>query len=250
MKDLLGLGKNLVKEMKDQYKDCFYRYVDENSFNDETYTSIGKVLCDDKEKYIDYMNHLYVEDFDWLESEVNSFDFIQDLVGAKIQESKKYRWCDKEEAFVSVVEYSDLSRDNYKNILINPCFIRNSITEKELYTQGYNEFDKGYSLFDESDNTCVFLKDEVYNYINSKLSMPTLEINGLLNLYLELDNSVWNAKEDDVDVENRVTKEKRNALDMLGECLEELIESNPDILKKYGLNQIISNIHEVRVQEV
>lgn len=96
MKDLLGLGKNLVKEMKDQYKDCFYRYVDENCFNDETYVSVGKELFDNKKMYLDYMNHLYLDDFDWLESEVNSFDFIQELVDVKVEESKKYKWSDEE----------------------------------------------------------------------------------------------------------------------------------------------------------
>lgn len=253
MENLLGLGKNLVKEMKNQYEDCFYRYVDENSFDDETYISIGKGLFDNKEKFIDYMNHLYIEDFNWLNSEVNSFDFIQDLVDKKIKESKKYRLCDSEEAFVPVIEYSDSLRDNYKDIFSTPCYIRNSIIEKEFYVQGYDEFNEGYRLFDEYNEEWLFLQDRVnniYDYISSKLSTPTVEINGLLNLYLELNNSVWNAKEDDIEIENRASKEKRNVVEVLGECLEELIESNPDILKKYGLNQIISNIHEARVQEV
>lgn len=80
--------------------------------------------------------------------------------------------------------------------------------------------------------------------------MPTLEINGRLNLYLELDNSIWNAEDEDEDIENRITKEKSNATDLLIDCLEELIENSPDTLKKYGLNQIIPNVHETKVQEL
>lgn len=253
MKNLLELGKNLVKEMKDQYKDCFYRYVDENSFDDKTYISIGEVLFDKKEMFIDYMNHLYLEDFDWLDSEVNSFDFIQDLVDVKVEESKKYRWCDEEEAFVPVIEYSDELKNTYKDVFLNPCIIRNSTIGKEVHIKGYDDCDRGYNVLGEDGETLLFFEDKVdnvYNYIQSKLSMPTLEINGCLNLYLELDNSVWDAKDEDLDVKNRITKEKSNATDLLIDCLEELIENNPDTLKKYGLNQIIPNVHEVRVQEI
>ena len=82
------------------------------------------------------------------------------------------------------------------------------------------------------------------------ISEQTIEINGCLNLYLELDNSVWDAKDGDKDIENKITKEKKDSTDLLIECLNELIENNPDTLKKYGLNQIIPNVHEVRVQEI
>ena len=239
--------------MRDQYKYGFYRYVDENSFNDETYISIGKLLFDSKEIFMDYMNHLYMEDFDWINSEVNSFDYIQHIVDVKIEQSKKYYWCDDEEAFIPIIEYSDSLKRTYKDGFLNPCLIRNPRTGKEVHIKGYDDFNKGYNVFDEDGQTLIFLKDEennIYDYIQSKLYMPTVEINGLLNLYLELDNSIWNAKDGYEDVENRITKERNNATDLLIDCLEELIENNPNVLKKYGLNQIIPNVHEVRVQEI
>ena len=77
MKNLLELGKELVSEMKNQYCDSFYKYVDENSLPDNTYVLIGEKLFEDKKMFMDYMNHKYLTDFNWLESKVNSFDFIK-----------------------------------------------------------------------------------------------------------------------------------------------------------------------------
>lgn len=242
MKNLLELGKNLVKEMKDQYKDCFYRYVDENSFNDETYVLVGKELFDNKKMYLDYMNHLYLDDFDWLKSEVNSFDFIQELVDVKVEESKKYKWSDEEEAYLPVVEYDDFVKGNTRDVLIRPCYIVDSKTGKSLCIKGYEEKEIPYGY--------IYVMSVFSEQTTETISEQTIEINGRLNLYLELDNSVWDAKDGDKDIENKITKEKKDSTDLLIECLNELIENNPDTLKKYGLNQIIPNVHEVRVQEL
>lgn len=132
MKSLLELGKSLVGEMKCQYKDCFYRYVDENSFNDETYLAIGKKLFSDKEKYIDYMSHIYEEDFDWTQSNVNSFDYIQNIVDIAIKESNKYIWSDEYNAHIPVIKYDSSFRSIPLTNFKNPCCIKNLTAMKRF----------------------------------------------------------------------------------------------------------------------
>lgn len=126
-----------------------------------------------------------------------------------------------------------------------------------------NLLELGQNLVKEMKNQ---YKDSSYRYIDELDTMDTIdtipkhkvemvygntmEINGLLNLYLELDNSFWDAKEDSTHMENRTTGEIVDTMDMLGTCIDELIQNNPCILKKYGLKQIIPNLHEAKIQEV
>lgn len=84
------------------------------------------------------------------------------------------------------------------------------------------------------------------DFVNEK----AMEISGLLNMYLKLDNTVLNAKDGDCEIGIISTKEKINANDIFIDCLNELIESNPGILSKYNIKEIILNVHEVGVQEV
>lgn len=255
MNNLLALGKSMVKEMKYQYKDSFYYYVDENSFEDKTYIDIATKLFENKEKFLDYMNYLYVENFDWLNSEVNSFDFIQDLVDIKISEYGKYIWHDNKEQFVPVIEYTESLKNMYKDGFPTPCCIKNLATNKEVFIDSYDDYNKGYNVLgeDKDEELYIFLEegvDDIYDYLESELSTPTIELNGMLNMYYEIDQKVWSVKVDDEYMENRITHQKENVRDLFEKCMDELIGSNPEILKKYGLNQILLNVHEVNVQEV
>lgn len=253
MNNLLELGKNIVKDMTETYKDCFYEYVKADSLDEGTYIRIGKELFDNKELFLDYMNHLYVEDFNWHESEVNSFDFIQDLVDVQIHESGKYSWYNKNEQFVPVIQYSESLKSMYKDKLPVPCCVRSLILDKEIYIEGYEDYNKGYTILLEDGETLLFLEDEIdalYDYIKSKLAVSTKEVNGLLNIYLEINQKVWEAEADSEYMKNKVTNEKENIRDLFEKCMDELIENNPDTLEKYGLNQILLNVHEVNLQEV
>lgn len=255
MNNLLALGKSMVEDMAKTYEDCFYEYVKADSLDDETYIKIGKELFKDKEKFLDYMNHLYLEDFDWLKSEVNSFDFIQELVDIKISESGKYIWHDNKEQFVPVIEYTESLKNMYKDEFPTPCCVKNLATNKEVFIDSYDDYNKGYNVLgeDKDEELYIFLEegiDDIYDYLESELSTPTIELNGMLNMYYEIDQKVWSAKVDDEYMENRITHQKENVRDLFEKCMDELIENNPNILKKYGLNQILLNVHEVNVQEV
>lgn len=255
MNNLLALGKSMVKEMKYQYKDSFYCYVNENSFEDKTYIDIATKLFENKEKFLDYMNYLYVENFDWLNSEVNSFDFIQELVDIKVSESGKYIWHDNKGQFVPVIEYTESLKNMYKDEFPTPCCVKNLTTNKEVFIDSYDDYNKGYNVLgeDKDEELYIFLEegvDDIYDYLESELSTPTIELNGMLNMYYEIDPKVWSAKVDDEYMENRITHQKENVRDLFEKCIDELIENNPDVLKKYGLNQILLNVHEVNVQEV
>lgn len=244
MENLLELGKNLMKEVKSQYKDCFYRYVDENSFEDEIYIAVGKKLFDNKEKFLDYMNYKYIEDFDWLNSEVNSFDFIQDIVDVAIENSGKYYWDEAGEIFIPVINYYDYDKSLCKlsipSLMINEEK-RICLTMDDSYTRCFLEDvhtgDKIESKFDD-------IRESIHNIFNPEI----IEINGKLNLYYELDLSVWKAKEGS----NVIHREDKEFIieDVFTECLEEMVNSNPEILKKYGLNEINLNIHEVYLQKI
>lgn len=181
--NFLELGKQIVKEMKGKYRDCFYRYVDENSLEDKTYIEIAKSLYDNEELFTDYMKHLVSEEFDWVQSPVNSFDFIHELVDVKLEESGKYYWDEDEECYVPISKSSEL------------------------------------------------------------------ELNGRLHLYMALNENVWKTTEDDNTLENQLNGKKNNAEDIFYRCLNELIEENPSIIRKYGLSEIIiGDLLEVKVQ--
>lgn len=104
MKNLLELGKSMEQSILKTYKDSYYEYVDFNSLDDETYIKIGKKLFNEKDLFLDYMNHIYLEDFNWYESEVNSFDYILDLVYDSINESKKYNWNEDIGKFMPIIK--------------------------------------------------------------------------------------------------------------------------------------------------
>lgn len=259
MKNLLELGKEVVLEMKNQYRDSFYKYVDEHSLPDDVYISVGKELFCEKNMFMDYMNYKYLTDFDWLKSEVNSFDFIQDLVHEKIEGSKKYYWHETENMFIPIIEYSEcLNVINEDNLAI-PCIIRNSATNKSIYIVNYGDVycdcNNGYLVMDMNDENQkdIFLEDgvdNIYEYLDKKLNPPIIELNGTLNLYFEVDSNRWKVEDEDVNMLDIETGEMREVSDIFISCLDELIESNPEILKKYGLTQIVNNVHSVIVQEV
>lgn len=106
---------------------------------------------------------------------------------------------------------------------------------------------------DDENQSEIFLEDgvdNIYKYLEEELKLPTIELNGSLNLYFEINSNRWRAKDKDINILDKETGEVKEANDVFISCLDELVESNPDILKKYGLNQILSNVHEVTVQEV
>lgn len=259
MTNLLELGKSMVYDIVNTYKDSFFEYVDENSLDDETYMKIGKALFEDKEKFLDYMNHLYLEDFDWHNSEVESFEFIQEIVDVSIGESGKYVWYNRDETYVPVVEYQDALQQILNKNLVVPCAIENSAGDISQIIHSYDKKLKGYNIVieNEEEDIDVFVEDEktttpgipgIYDYINNIFFEPSQEIASKLSLYLEIDKTKWKVDENGIDMIDRSTNQKIKSDTIFYEFLEELLEKNPAILKKYGIKSANSNIYDVKIQ--
>lgn len=75
------------------------------------------------------------------------------------------------------------------------------------------------------------------------------EISTLLNLYLEIDNSVL-VETDDFELKNVKTGVVDTDSNFVHDFLYELIESNPEILKKYGFKEVNFQIHESNIQNL
>lgn len=73
------------------------------------------------------------------------------------------------------------------------------------------------------------------------------EINSLLNLYLEIDESVL-VKNDNLEIENIRTGTVETESNLVHDFLYELIESNPEMLKKYGFKEFNFQIHDSNLQ--
>ena len=75
------------------------------------------------------------------------------------------------------------------------------------------------------------------------------EISTLLNLYLEIDNSVL-VETDDFELKNVKTGVVDTDSNFVHDFLYELIKSNPEILKKYGFKEVNFQIHESSIQDI
>ena len=75
------------------------------------------------------------------------------------------------------------------------------------------------------------------------------EINGLLNLYLEINEEILIEKEDS-NLKNLNTGVEDNESNILHDFLYELIKSNPEILKKHGIKEVNFQIHESKLQNI
>lgn len=75
------------------------------------------------------------------------------------------------------------------------------------------------------------------------------EINSLLNLYLEIDDSVL-VQTDDLEMQNLKTRTVDTESNFVYDFLYELIETNPEILKKHGFKKVDFQIHESNLQKL
>lgn len=80
------------------------------------------------------------------------------------------------------------------------------------------------------------------------MSKKVKEINNNVSVYLEIDESKINLENGMVRYTD--TDKVESCGDLASAFLEELIESNPELLKKYGLNKISFYIQESTTQEV
>lgn len=102
MSKFLELGKEVAEIAIERYKDSFFAYVEVGCIADTALESIGRKLYNNKEMFIDYQRFLFEEEdgFDWLSSEVNSYDFIYELVDEEINGLDSYYWSDEIEAYL------------------------------------------------------------------------------------------------------------------------------------------------------
>lgn len=77
--------------------------------------------------------------------------------------------------------------------------------------------------------------------------MSNKEINSLLNLYLEMDKSVW-VETNDMELKNLKTEVVDIGSNIVHEFLYELMESNQELLKKYGFKEVNFQIHSSNIE--
>lgn len=253
MNNLLELGKSMVEDIVDTYRDSFFEYVNPKSLDDETYIKIGKELFENKEMFLDYMNYIYLDDFNWHQSEVESFDFIQEIVDVNIGESGKYIWNDRYETYVRLVDYEESLTQILKGKLFIPCCVESSKGDKRIYIDSYDATLNGYNVLAEDEETDVFVEDNddtdgIFGYLCSVFSEDCPEIAGKLSIYFQIDTTKWTLDKNAKDMINKSTKQKRSAESIFYELINELLESNSDVLKKYGIKGADSNIYDVEIQ--
>lgn len=105
MSKYLELGKEVAKVMLDSYEESFFAYVKVSDIGDDVLESIGKELYENKKMFDDYQRFLYEEGngFEWLNSEVNSYDFIYELVDKAVENLKSHYWSDDAEQYLPKV---------------------------------------------------------------------------------------------------------------------------------------------------
>lgn len=75
------------------------------------------------------------------------------------------------------------------------------------------------------------------------------EINNTVSVYLEIDETKLEVLDKGL-VKYKDTDKVESCGDLAHALLEELIESNPELLKKYGFNKVNFYIQESKTQEI
>lgn len=75
------------------------------------------------------------------------------------------------------------------------------------------------------------------------------EINNNVSIYLEIDETKLEVLDEGL-VKYKNTYKVESCGDLAHALLEELIESNPDLLRKYGFNKVNFYIQESKTQEI
>ena len=102
MSKFLELGKEVASIIISGYKDSYFSYVDVNDIPDKKLEDIGKALYKNKPMFDDYQRFLYESEdaFDWYASEVNSYDYIYNLVEGTIASLDNFHWNDESEQYI------------------------------------------------------------------------------------------------------------------------------------------------------
>lgn len=81
------------------------------------------------------------------------------------------------------------------------------------------------------------------------MSSKVKEINNNVSIYLEIDETKLEVLDKEL-VKYKDVDKLESCGDLAHVFLEELIESNPDLLKKYGFNKVNFYIQESKTQEI
>ena len=119
MEIFLKLGKQVSEIVIERHRTSYLAYVDADSMEDNTLKKIGEALISDKDKFYDYIRFLTDEEgFDWAESEVNSYDFVEEIVSYSLDECDEYCWNGEWEAYMKTVYLSEInSSEDVLNVI-------------------------------------------------------------------------------------------------------------------------------------
>lgn len=106
---LLELGKEIVNSVFERFESNEnFKYINEKDIDKDILVSIGQTLYSNKEMFEDYTKGIYDEEgFDWVNSEVNSIDFIYEIVDKKLNSSPKYYFDDNIKGYVENIAISE-----------------------------------------------------------------------------------------------------------------------------------------------
>lgn len=114
------LGKSMVQEMINTYKDYYFRYVNTIVIKNEVFNELGKKLYANEKAFLDFMKSQYDDNFLLKDAESDAFDFVHSLVEEYIcSEEGNHKWSD------SIGYYPK------RNILLSLLDL--------LYEEGYNK---------------------------------------------------------------------------------------------------------------
>lgn len=179
MEMFLKLGKEISREVLSRHKDSYFAYVDVEYMKDETLINIGKTVMSRKDKFEDYMRYKSGEEgFDWSESSVNSYDFIEDVVSDNLNTCTEFMWNGEEESYMRVAypdeinSCKDIVRVTAQISLNNPIMFLlddkgcNYIVLKEIKRENLYELYVSGSMLDSSKYCSYY---DVEDYKNNKL---------------------------------------------------------------------------------
>lgn len=180
MSKFLELGKEVTGAIVEGYRESFFAYVKVENIPDAVLESIGRNLYNNKEMFNDYLRFVYEkeEGFDWLDSEVNSYDFIYELVDEEISKLDSYYWSDDAEQYIPRVSITGDAEEFLNNMEIkkdSPVAIVLDEKEKDymiMYlanekTLNIEHYNKSIDLEDAKVIEPLELGDVVGNIVNT-----------------------------------------------------------------------------------
>lgn len=198
MKKFVELGMEVSKIILDSQREGFFAYISASDIPEKDLEFIGKSLYENEAMYKDYKELSHLDGFEWLESKINSYDFVYCLVEKVVNSLDSFYWCDESEQYIkridmpSNIEVKDFVSTIEKDFIIPKVLV---LDEKEdeciVISSSNNEYiclERVLKMIDIEpiefiDSECFVdsLSDIIESYSNLKLKISNMDDNSLSN---------------------------------------------------------------------